>query len=116
MDKQIGRNDSCSCGSGKKYKKCCGRTEAKLVQRRHEGLKSRQIVHTNATPLKAFASKVFQVLTDTAKVDASQASTCASLAEKVHKKGQQQEPPRSYNTLEELLEMENRTKNSTEGQ
>ena len=22
----IGRNDPCSCGSGKKYKKCCGRT------------------------------------------------------------------------------------------
>lgn len=22
---KIGRNDSCSCGSGKKYKKCCGR-------------------------------------------------------------------------------------------
>ena len=24
-DKKIGRNDSCPCGSGKKYKKCCGR-------------------------------------------------------------------------------------------
>lgn len=22
--KKIGRNDPCSCGSGKKYKKCCG--------------------------------------------------------------------------------------------
>jgi len=22
---QSGRNDSCPCGSGKKYKKCCGR-------------------------------------------------------------------------------------------
>jgi preprotein translocase subunit SecA len=22
-DKQIGRNDLCPCGSGKKYKKCC---------------------------------------------------------------------------------------------
>lgn len=21
---KIGRNDPCSCGSGKKYKKCCG--------------------------------------------------------------------------------------------
>ena len=21
---KIGRNDRCSCGSGKKYKKCCG--------------------------------------------------------------------------------------------
>jgi len=24
-EKKIGRNDPCSCGSGKKYKKCCGR-------------------------------------------------------------------------------------------
>ena len=23
--KKIGRNESCPCGSGKKYKKCCGR-------------------------------------------------------------------------------------------
>ena len=23
--KQIGRNDPCPCGSGKKYKKCCGK-------------------------------------------------------------------------------------------
>lgn len=25
MEKKIGRNDPCPCGSGKKYKKCCGR-------------------------------------------------------------------------------------------
>ena len=24
-DKKIGRNESCGCGSGKKYKKCCGK-------------------------------------------------------------------------------------------
>ena len=24
ISKKIGRNDPCSCGSGKKYKKCCG--------------------------------------------------------------------------------------------
>ncbi len=24
-DKTVGRNDPCPCGSGKKYKKCCGR-------------------------------------------------------------------------------------------
>lgn len=24
-DKKIGRNDKCSCGSGKKYKNCCGK-------------------------------------------------------------------------------------------
>ena len=26
-DKKIGRNDPCPCGSGKKYKKCCGQNE-----------------------------------------------------------------------------------------
>ena len=25
VDKKIGRNEPCSCGSGKKYKKCCGK-------------------------------------------------------------------------------------------
>lgn len=25
VDKTVGRNDSCTCGSGKKYKKCCGK-------------------------------------------------------------------------------------------
>lgn len=24
-NKAVGRNDPCPCGSGKKYKKCCGR-------------------------------------------------------------------------------------------
>ena len=26
-EEKIGRNDSCPCGSGKKYKKCCGRNK-----------------------------------------------------------------------------------------
>ncbi|MEK4221673.1 SEC-C metal-binding domain-containing protein [Bacillus sp. FSL W8-0116] len=24
MIKKVGRNDKCPCGSGKKYKRCCG--------------------------------------------------------------------------------------------
>ena len=24
-DKKVGRNEACPCGSGKKYKKCCGK-------------------------------------------------------------------------------------------
>ena len=24
-EKKVGRNDPCTCGSGKKYKKCCGK-------------------------------------------------------------------------------------------
>jgi preprotein translocase subunit SecA len=27
-DVKVGRNDPCPCGSGKKYKKCCGANEA----------------------------------------------------------------------------------------
>jgi preprotein translocase subunit SecA len=26
VEKKVGRNEPCPCGSGKKYKKCCGRT------------------------------------------------------------------------------------------
>ena len=26
-DKKLGRNDPCPCGSGLKYKKCCGKNE-----------------------------------------------------------------------------------------
>lgn len=29
--KKVGRNDPCPCGSGKKYKKCCGQNEAKVA-------------------------------------------------------------------------------------
>ena len=25
VQKQVGRNDPCPCGSGKKYKNCCGK-------------------------------------------------------------------------------------------
>lgn len=28
-NKEIGRNDPCPCGSGKKYKKCCGKETPK---------------------------------------------------------------------------------------
>lgn len=31
MNKKIGRNDPCTCGSGKKYKNCCMLTEKKPV-------------------------------------------------------------------------------------
>ncbi len=29
---KVGRNDPCPCGSGKKYKKCCGQSEARKVE------------------------------------------------------------------------------------
>jgi hypothetical protein len=30
---KVGRNDSCPCGSGKKYKRCCAKKEAEMSQR-----------------------------------------------------------------------------------
>ena len=30
MSRRIGRNDPCSCGSGKKYKHCCARRGERL--------------------------------------------------------------------------------------
>jgi hypothetical protein len=30
MSRRIGRNDPCSCGSGKKYKHCCARAGERL--------------------------------------------------------------------------------------
>ncbi|UAL52041.1 cyclin family protein [Metabacillus dongyingensis] len=39
----IGRNDPCHCGSGKKYKKCCMKKETSLEAIRHEDLEKLQI-------------------------------------------------------------------------
>jgi tetratricopeptide (TPR) repeat protein len=33
MNAKIGRNDACSCGSGRKYKKCCGLASAGIASR-----------------------------------------------------------------------------------
>ena len=33
-----GRNDPCPCGSGKKYKKCCGRNESSIQDQVYERL------------------------------------------------------------------------------
>jgi len=33
MNEEIGKNQPCSCGSGKKYKKCCGSQKAESVNR-----------------------------------------------------------------------------------
>ncbi len=100
----IKRNDLCPCGSGKKYKKCCGKTEAQLQQKRHEGLKSRALSHVPQTPMGILAKKVFKVLKDTADSDSlSQHSFSKGLD--VKKETAPQEP-QSYHSLEELIGME----------
>ncbi len=48
MYKKIGRNDSCWCGSGKKYKKCHEAFDDKLIKLEHEGhiIPDRSIIKT----------------------------------------------------------------------
>ncbi len=46
MTTKTGRNDPCPCGSGKKYKQCCGNTSAMLVEpemKGHDGAVERAI-------------------------------------------------------------------------
>ncbi len=40
MQSNVGRRDPCPCGSGKKYKNCCGKQGAKSDSKRWTGLKS----------------------------------------------------------------------------
>lgn len=42
-DKKVGRNDSCPCGSGKKYKNCCLKTGRFEERRELSGIEMRQI-------------------------------------------------------------------------
>lgn len=60
----IGRNDPCSCGSGKKYKRCCGASErrteddlAAFAARRADAVKALDVRLTNA--LISFAERRF---------------------------------------------------------
>ena len=43
---RIGRNDPCPCGSGKKYKKCCGMNEADAENENNTELKDENAVET----------------------------------------------------------------------
>ena len=43
MDKKVGRNDPCPCGSGKKFKKCC---EERLAKKKFNA----QILHAGKEP------------------------------------------------------------------
>ena len=95
---KVSRNDPCPCGSGKKYKKCCG-INAETKKPRLGGVKMfpQGIAGVKDSKLN-LAQKVFKVLT---------APT-----------GQQKEPPKqadeqvsgeapkSYGTLEELIGIE----------
>ena len=58
MNHKIGRNDPCPCGSGKKYKQCCGKPEAPVAPPAdsHEGAVERAVAWLALHHRKAFAA------------------------------------------------------------
>jgi len=62
MSERIGRNDSCPCGSGKKYKKCCM-------------LKDQQPRKISAKLIKGSALNLPQMITDAAAQTAEDQET-----------------------------------------
>ena len=91
---KINRNDPCPCGSGKKYKKCCGLNEGlrKKPKIGALGMLS-QAAGSKKLPSAALAQRVFKVLS----------STEESAPEKPL------EPPealKGYSSLEELIGIE----------
>ena len=56
MEKKVGRNDPCPCGSGKKYKKCCEeklqkkKINAQIIQSKAGGLSS--LFNKSVIPIK----------------------------------------------------------------
>jgi protein O-GlcNAc transferase len=58
------RNDPCPCGSGKKYKKCCGASPAKPSAAGYASLRAQAVVafqHGNFTECIAYCRKLLQV-------------------------------------------------------
>jgi hypothetical protein len=94
------RNDPCPCGSGQKYKKCCGKEDAVRQQRRRAsgGLFSPMNALTRKPSAKeTFANRVMKVLTAPSKIPLPSATMSADL-----------EDPTShgYGSLEELIGVE----------
>ena len=90
------RNDPCPCGSGKKYKKCCG-----LVEARKPRLGAAKLLPQGSAagnPTINLAQRVFKVLTapSSTKEEAPQQPV----------EGTSQEASKGYGTLEELIGIE----------
>jgi hypothetical protein len=109
---KINRNDPCPCGSGKKYKKCCGLKEQQARKPRLSNPISvlSQISGDKGSPVD-LARRVFKVLTGTAQTPTTAPSQPES------------EPtvaptPRGFSSLEELIGVEgapNPDEKTTEG-
>lgn len=66
MKHKIGRNDPCACGSGRKYKNCCGRNETSsgTPSDSHENAVARAIAWLTQHHRKAFAAALIEALDD----------------------------------------------------
>ncbi len=91
---KVSRNDPCPCGSGKKYKKCCGVKEIEAKKPRLGG--ARVLPQVGKNPSINLARKVFKVLSAPSGAP-KESPAPAELAE---------EAPKSYSTLEELIGVE----------
>jgi hypothetical protein len=60
MMEKVGRNDPCPCGSGKKYKKCCGK-QTSFQQRSFADITSGTIKEHAAKVSEMMSKKVTQI-------------------------------------------------------
>jgi hypothetical protein len=64
MNHKIGRNDPCPCGSGKKYKVCCGKPAAPPPATSHKGAVERALGWLVQHHRKAFAAALQEAIDD----------------------------------------------------
>ena len=64
MNSKIGRNEPCRCGSGKKYKHCCGKPAAPLPATSHEGAVESVLGWLAQHHRKAFAAALGEAIDD----------------------------------------------------
>src|SRR5262249_3387094 len=62
MNAKQNRNDLCACGSGKKYKKCCGLKEASQLQTRRSMMSGLQFGGATGNGYKDLTKSVVKVL------------------------------------------------------
>lgn len=96
---KVSRNDPCPCGSGKKYKKCCGPLEEARAKKKLLSAKPMPTLFSGAaSPPQNLAKKVFKILTKPVVEEPKpqEEKPEGTVSEPV-------EQPKSYGTLEELL-------------
>jgi hypothetical protein len=94
---KINRNDPCPCGSGKKYKKCCGPKEEQTRKPRIHALPAISSMAPGQTSSSlSLAQRVFKVLSAPSKAPTEAVAAPEASVSK----------PRGYSSLEELIGVE----------